>query len=221
MRNKEHAHDYRYFPDPDLPPLVITQELVETIRANMPELPDAKKARLMQDYELSAYDASLLVLETETAAYFEEGLKSLQPLNAKTAKLLANWLIGEVFAALNRESKTLEECPISPAHLARLINQIQLGVISGKIAKEVFSLMWESGDEAAVLIEKHGLKQVSDDRAILVIIDKILSEHPDKVAEYQAGKDKLFGFFVGLVMKNMGGKANPEVVNKLLKDKLT
>lgn len=220
MRSKEHAHDYRYFPDPDLPPLVITADMVETIRMAMPELPDAKKARLMQDYELSPYDASLLVMETETATYFEEALKFLKTLNTKTAKLLANWLLGEVFGALNRENKTIEDCPVSAAHLAGLINQIQAGVISGKIAKEVFTLMWESGEEAAALIEEHGLKQVSDDGPILLIIDKVLAENSDKVAEYQAGKDKLFGFFVGLVMKNMAGKANPELVNKLLKQRL-
>lgn len=220
MRSKEHAHDYRYFPDPDLPPLVITADMVETIRMAMPELPDAKKARLMQDYELSPYDASLLVMERETATYFEEALKFLKPLNTKTAKLLVNWLLGELFGALNRENKTIEECPVSAAHLAGLINEIQAGVISGKIAKEVFTLMWESGDEAAALIEEHGLKQVSDDGPILIIIDKVLAENPDKVAEYQAGKDKLFGFFVGLVMKNMAGKANPELVNKLLKERL-
>jgi aspartyl-tRNA(Asn)/glutamyl-tRNA(Gln) amidotransferase subunit B len=220
MRSKEHAHDYRYFPDPDLPPLVITAEMVEDIRKAMPELPDAKKARLMRDYELPAYDASLLVMETETATYFEEALKFLKPLTPKTAKLLVNWLLGEVFGALNRESKTIETSPVSPAHLAGLMNQISEGVISGKIAKEVFLLMWESGEEPAALIEKHGLKQVSDDGPILLVIDKILAENPDKVAEYQGGKDKLFGFFVGLVMKNMAGKANPELVNKLLKERL-
>lgn len=220
MRSKEHAHDYRYFPDPDLPPLVITADMVESIRNTMPELPDAKKARLMQDYELTAYDASLLVIEAETATYFEEALKFLKSLTPKSAKLLANWLIGEVFGALNRDNKTIEECPVSAAYLAGLINQIQEGVISGKIAKEVFTLMWESGEEAASLIEKHGLKQVSDDGPILLIIDKILTENPDKVVEYQSGKEKLFGFFVGLVMKNMGGKANPELVNKLLKERL-
>lgn len=220
MRSKEHAHDYRYFPDPDLPPLVITAEMVESIRQAMPELPDAKKARLMQEYELPAYDASLLVMESETAAYFEEALKHLGTLTPKTAKLVANWLIGEVFAALNRENKTIEDCPLPPAQLAELINQIQEGVISGKIAKEVFTMMWESGEDAATLIEKHGLKQVSDDGPILQVIDKIIEEHPDKVAEYQGGKEKLFGFFVGLVMKNMGGKANPELVNNLLKQRL-
>ncbi len=220
MRSKEHAHDYRYFPDPDLPPLVIDKAWVEAIRKSMPELPDAKKARLMKDYELTAYDASVLVRETETAAYFEEALKSLKPSNTKSAKLLANWLIGEVFGALNREDKTLSESPVSATHLAGLVNQIQDGVISGKIAKEVFSLMWETGKDASSLIEEHGLKQVSDDGPILVVIDKILAAHSDKVVEYQSGKDKLFGFFVGQVMKEMAGKANPDLVNKLLKEKL-
>jgi aspartyl-tRNA(Asn)/glutamyl-tRNA(Gln) amidotransferase subunit B len=186
----------------------------------MPELPDAKKARLMKDYELTSYDASLLVLESETAVYFEEALKCLKPLTPKTAKLLANWLLGEMFAALNRENKTLEDCPVPPAHLAGLMNQIQDGVISGKIAKEVFTLMWQSGQDAPTLIEQHGLKQVSDDGPILATIDKVLAENGDKVAEYQSGKEKLFGFFVGLIMKNMQGKANPELVNKLLKEKL-
>lgn len=220
MRSKEHAHDYRYFPDPDLPPLVIPLEMVEEIRRTMPELPDAKKARFMRNYELSAYDASLLVMEGDTATYFEEGLKFLKPLTQKTVKLLANWLLGEVFGALNRDNKTIETSPISPAHLAGLINQLQAGVISGKIAKEVFILMWESGQEADQLIEQHGLKQVSDDGAILLIIDNILAENADKVAEYQAGKEKLFGFFVGQIMKIMAGKANPELVNRLLKERL-
>ncbi len=220
MRSKEHAHDYRYFPDPDLPPLMLDAAWVEEIRRSLPELPDATKERLMKDYELSPYDASLLISEKETVIYFEEGLKSLKPLNAKTAKLLANWLVGDLFGALNREGKTIEDCPVSPAHLASLINQIQEGIISGKIAKEVFTLMWESGKDAPSLIEEHGLKQVSDDGAILVIIDKILEENMGMVEEYKSGKEKLFGFFVGQVMKAMAGKANPELVNKLLKEKL-
>lgn len=220
MRSKEHAHDYRYFPDPDLPPLVLDAKWVEDIRRNLPELPDAKKARLMKDYELPLYDASVLVSEMETAAYFEEALKSLKPLQAKTAKLLTNWLMGEVFGALNRDNKTIENCPVSPAHLAGLINQIQEGVISGKIAKEVFLLMWETGRDAASLIEEHGLKQVSDDGAILKVVDKVLEDNPKMVEDYKSGKDKLFGFFVGQVMKAMAGKANPELVNQLLKQKL-
>lgn len=220
MRSKEHAHDYRYFPDPDLPPLVLDAKWVEDIRRNLPELPDAKKARLMKDYELPPYDASVLVSEMETAAYFEEALKSLKPLQAKTAKLLTNWLMGEVFGALNRDNKSIETCPVTPAHLAGLVNQIQEGVISGKIAKEVFLLMWETGRDAASLIEEHGLKQVSDDGAILKVVDKVLEDNPKMVEDYKSGKDKLFGFFVGQVMKAMAGKANPELVNQLLKQKL-
>ncbi len=220
MRSKEHAHDYRYFPDPDLPPLILDKAWVEELRKNLPELPDAKKSRFMQDYELSAYDASVLVAEMETASYFEEALKFLKPLNPKAAKLLANWLIGEVFGALNREDKTIEACPVTPPHLSGLINQIQEGIISGKIAKEVFSLMWESEKDAKTLIEEHGLKQVSDDSAILAVIDRVLSKNVTMVQEYKSGKDKLFGFFVGQVMKDMAGKANPELVNKLLKEKL-
>lgn len=220
MRSKEHAHDYRYFPDPDLPPLVLDAKWVEDIRKSLPELPDAKKARLMKDYELPPYDASVLVSEMETAAYFEEALKSLKPLQAKTAKLLTNWLMGEVFGALNRDNKTIETCPVSPADLAGLINQIQESVISGKIAKEVFLLMWKTGHDAASLIEEHGLKQVSDDGAILKIVDQVLEENPKMVEDYKSGKDKLFGFFVGQVMKAMAGKANPELVNQLLKQKL-
>jgi len=220
MRGKEHAHDYRYFPDPDLPPLVVDATWVEKIRSQMPELPDAKKTRFMKEYELPAYDASVLVGETETATYFETGLKSLDPLTAKTAKLFSNWLIVELFGALNREGKTIDQSPVTPSLLAGLINQIQAGVISGKIAKEVFSLMWESGKDATSLIEEHGLKQVSDDGAILATIDKVLSENPSMVDEYKSGKDKLFGFFVGQVMKAMAGKANPELVNQLLKEKL-
>lgn len=220
MRSKEHAHDYRYFPDPDLPPLVLDATWVEEIRRTLPELPDAKKARLMKDYELPAYDASVLVSEMEIAAYFEEALKSLKPLTPKTVKLLANWLIGEVFGALNRENQTIETCPVLPVQLADLMNQIQEGIISGKIAKEVFILMWETGKDALTLIEEHGLKQVSDDSAILAVIDKVLAEHHNMVEEYKSGKEKLFGFFVGQVMKTMGGKANPELVNRLLKQKL-
>jgi aspartyl-tRNA(Asn)/glutamyl-tRNA(Gln) amidotransferase subunit B len=220
MRSKEHAHDYRYFPDPDLPPLVLDAAWVEGIRKTMPELPDAKKARLMKDYELPAYDASIIVAETETAVYFEAAVKALKSRDSKNVKLLTNWLIGDLFGALNREDKTLDTCPISEAHLAGLIDQIVEGVISGKIAKDVFARMWETGKDAASLIEEHGLKQVSDEGAILSIVDKILDENPKMVEDYKSGKDKLFGFFVGQVMKATEGKASPEVVNKLLKEKL-
>lgn len=220
MRTKEHAHDYRYFPDPDLPPLILDEDWIEEIRSGLPELPDAKKTRLMEAYHLSPYDAAILVSETELAAYYEEALQFLDPLSPKGAKLVANWLLGEVFASLNRESKPLEACPLSPKDLTGLVMEIQKGVISGKIAKDVFSLMWKTGKSAAVLIGENNLHQVSDDGAILSIIDKVLSENEDMVLQYKQGKDKLFGFFVGQVMKAMAGKANPELVNKLLKEKL-
>ncbi len=221
MRSKEHEHDYRYFPDPDLPPLVLEAAWVEAIRKTLPELPDAKKARFMQDYELSTYDASVLVSEGETASYFEEALTHLDPLTPKAAKLLANWLIGEVFGALNRENKSLEDCLVPPAHLAGLVTEIQKGVISGKIAKEVFTLMWETGKDAPSLVAEHGLHQVSDESAIIAIIETVLLEHPAMVDDYKSGKEKLFGFFVGQVMKAMAGKANPERVNTLLKQRLS
>ncbi|MDI9637556.1 hypothetical protein QM565_17620 [Geitlerinema splendidum] len=179
-----------------------------------------KKTRLMKEYELPAYDASIIVAETETAAYFEAAVKALKSRDSKAVKLLANWLIGDLFGALNREDKTLDTCPISEAHLAGLVDQIVEGVISGKIAKDVFVRMWETGKDAGSLIEEHGLKQVSDEGAILSIVDKILDENPKMVEEYKSGKDKLFGFFVGQVMKATEGKASPEVVNKLLKEKL-
>jgi len=222
MRSKEHAHDYRYFPDPDLPPLVIEAAWVEKIRSAMPELPDAKKARFMQAYDLPSYDAALLVAETETATYFEETLRALPAgtVDKGAVKMVANWIVGELFAALNREDKTLATCPIAPIHLAGLMTQILTGVISGKIAKEVFAYMWETGRDAGSLIEEHGLKQVSDDGAIEAIIADVLTEHEEMVRDYLNGKDKLFGFFVGQVMKAMAGKANPDLVNKLLKQKL-
>ncbi len=220
MRSKEHAHDYRYFPDPDLPPLVLEKAWVETLRTNLPELPDAKKDRLMEEYELPLYDAALLVTETEIASYYEETLQALEAVTPKGAKLVANWLLGEVFGALNRDGKTLEDCPITPGALAGLVMEIQKDVISGKIAKDVFSMMWETGKSAPALIAEHGLQQVSDDGAIIPIIDKVLADNPQMVEEYRQGKDKLFGFFVGQVMKIMAGKANPELVNKLLRERL-
>lgn len=220
MRGKEHAHDYRYFPDPDLPPLVLDAAWVEEIRKSLSELPDAKKARYIAEYQLTAYDASVLVSEKETAAYFEEGLKHLKPVDGKTAKLLANWIIGELFAALNRENKMLATCLVSAKNLAGLVNAIQDGTISGKMAKDIFALMWETGKDAPTIIDEHGFQQVSDDGAILEVIDKVLNENPRMVEDYHGGKEKLFGFFVGQVMKVMQGKANPGLVNKLLQEKL-
>lgn len=221
MRSKENAHDYRYFPDPDLPALVITQDLVNRLRAELPELPDQKKERFIQDLGLSPYDASVLISEGEKASFFESGLESLAPRNPKTAKLLANWLIGDVFGALNRDGLAISDVKVSPEALAKLVNLISAGTISGKIAKDVFADMWSSGQSPEIIVREKGLEQVSDDGAILAVIDEILGANPDKVEQYKGGKDKLFGFFVGQVMKKMQGKGNPGLINELLKKRLS
>jgi len=215
MRSKEEAHDYRYFPDPDLLPLVLEDALIEEIRATLPELPDEKKHRFMNDYGLSAYDASVLIAEQSRAAYFETVAKG------NDAKLAANWVINELLGALNKASKGLEASPIAAPQLGGLIALIADNTISGKIAKDVFAAMFETGKDAAAIVEEKGLKQVTDSGAIEKIIDEVIAENPDNVASFQSGKDKLFGFFVGQVMKKSGGKANPALVNDLLKQKLS
>ena len=219
MRSKEEAHDYRYFPDPDLPPLRLKQAMVDSIRASLPELPDAKKARFMQAFTLSSYDASLLSEERETANYFEQAVAACED-PSKSAKIVANWMTGELFAALNRDNLPLKDSKISPNSLAGLINLIQNGTISGKIAKEVFLDMWEAGQDAQQIVKDKGLEQVSDVSAIAAQIDEILAQNQDKVEQYRSGKDRLFGFFVGQVMKATSGKANPKVVNDALREKL-
>jgi aspartyl-tRNA(Asn)/glutamyl-tRNA(Gln) amidotransferase subunit B len=215
MRSKEDAHDYRYFPDPDLLPLILKQDYVDAIRLSLPELPDQKKKRYMSEFGLSAYDASVLVAEKATADYFEALVKL-----ASDAKLAANWMTAELFARLNKAGVEIEQSPIAPEKLAGLIKLISDNTISGKIAKDVFDIMWESGQDAAAIVEERGLKQVTDTGAIAAVIDQVMAENADKVAEYRSGKDKLFGFFVGQVMKLSGGKANPGAVNDLLKQKL-
>ena len=214
MRSKEDAHDYRYFPDPDLLPLNLEAAWVEDLRKNLPELPDALRARLMEQYGLSAYDASLISEDRNTAAYYEKAAAG------QDAKLVANWMVVELFGALNKMGITLEESPVKAEQLGQLVGRISDGTISGRIAKDVFALMLESGKDADAIIEEQGFQQVSDSGAIEEMIDKVLTENADKVAEYQGGKDKLFGFFVGQVMKASQGQANPAVVNDLLKKKL-
>jgi aspartyl-tRNA(Asn)/glutamyl-tRNA(Gln) amidotransferase subunit B len=231
MRSKEDAQDYRYFPDPDLPPLVILQDQVERIRSQMPELPDAKKHRLVESLGLPSYDAGVIVSERETANYFEEVLaciptfKNAQKDNKvdaihSAAKLAANWLTGDFFAALNRSNLEISQSPISPSYLAELVELIATDVISGRIAKDVFIEMWDTKQTAKTIVESKGLQQITDMGAVEAAIDNALNEHQDKVAEYRSGKDKLFGFFVGQVMKVTGGKANPALVNELLLKKL-
>ena len=214
MRSKEDAHDYRYFPDPDLLPLVLTQEYVDAIRATLPELPDAKKQRYMSQFGLSSYDAAVLTSEKEISAYFEAAAKG------RDAKLTANWVTAELFASLNKQGVTISESPIAPEALGELIGLIEDNTISGKIAKTVFEKMCESGKPAKQIVDEEGLVQVTDTGAIEKAIDDVLAANPDKLAEYKSGKDKLFGFFVGQTMKATGGKANPAMLNELLKKKL-
>jgi len=228
MRAKEDAHDYRYFPDPDLPPLLIDPAEIEAIRASLPELPDAKKNRFMETFGLKRYDAAVLTADADTATYFEEALAHLKLGNShsldengkKVVKLLANWMIVELFGLLNKDGKDLSDSSISPQALGELVTLIHKEVISGRIAKDVFVEMWKSGKSPQAIVQEKGLEQISDTSAIDSIIDKVLVDNPKMVDEYKSGKDKLFGFFVGQVMKAMQGKANPQVVNDILKKKL-
>ena len=215
MRSKEDAHDYRYFPDPDLLPLVITQAFVDAIKADLPELPDEKKQRYTDVMGLSAYDASVLSADKASAEYFEAVANDNDP------KLAANWMTSELFGRLNKESKDITDSPVSSEQLSGLIKLIADNTISGKIAKTVLDKMFESGKDAATIVEEEGLKQVTDTGAIEKIVDEVIAANPDKVEEYKGGKEKLFGFFVGQVMKASGGKANPAAVNEILKAKLS
>jgi aspartyl-tRNA(Asn)/glutamyl-tRNA(Gln) amidotransferase subunit B len=214
MRSKEDAHDYRYFPDPDLLPLVLDESWVEALRAGLPELPDAKRARFMRDYGLSAYDSGVLVAETETAAYFEAVAAG------RDAKQAANWIIGDLFAALNRTGRGIDDSPVSAAHLGCLLDLLADNTINGRIAKEVFEAMVETGEDPAAIVDARGLRQVVDTGAIDAAVEKVLAANADKLAEYRSGKEKLFGFFVGQVMKTMQGKGNPALVNEALKQRL-
>ena len=215
MRSKEHAHDYRYFPDPDLLPLVLDRKWIEEVRANLPELPDAKKARFVADYKLTPYDAGVLVAEKENAEFFEVVARG-----RKDPKLAANWVIVELFGALNRLGRDIATSPVSAKQLAGLLDLIENDTISGRIAKDVFGFMVETGKDAAAIVEERGLRQVTDTGAIETAIDKVIAENAAKVAEYRGGKQALFGWFVGQVMKSTGGKANPAAVNELLRKKL-
>jgi aspartyl-tRNA(Asn)/glutamyl-tRNA(Gln) amidotransferase subunit B len=216
MRSKEDAHDYRYFPDPDLLPLEISSEWIEQVRGTLPELPQAKQSRYVNDLGLSAYDASILTSSREMADYFEDALSAVPT----QAKICANWIIGEVSAQLNRDGLDMAQCPITAQQLGGMLMRIADGTISNSGAKEVFRTMWAEGGEADAIIEAKGLKQVSDSGAIEALVDEIIAGNVDKVAEYRSGKDKLFGFFVGLAMKASKGKANPAQLNDILKKKL-
>ena len=224
MRSKEDAHDYRYFPDPDLLPIELSEEFVEEARASLPELPDAKRHRYERELGLSAYNAAVLTAEAETARWFEallaESAKKQSKPEADVAKAASNWLISDLFGGLNKVGVSLEESPISAAQGAELLALVADGTLSGPLAKQVFEIMFETGDDPEKIVEEKGLKQTSDTGEIEKVIAEVLEANADKVEEYKAGKDKLFGFFIGQTMKAMGGKANPKVVNELLRKAL-
>jgi aspartyl-tRNA(Asn)/glutamyl-tRNA(Gln) amidotransferase subunit B len=213
MRSKEEANDYRYFPDPDLLPLVLEEAFVEGVREELPELPDAKAERFAREHGLSAYDAGVLTASRELAAYYEAVVTGL----GGEPKLAANWVMGELSGFLNRDGLEVGASRIGAAALAGLLRRIQDGTISGKIAKDVFEAMWDGGQDADALIEAKGLRQITDTGEIEKKIREVLAANPGQLADYRAGKEKLFGFFVGQVMKATGGKANPAQLNELLK----
>lgn len=217
MRAKEEANDYRYFPDPDLLPLEIDEAFIESVRASLPELPDAKKQRFMHAFGLSAYDAGVLTASREMSDYFESVVGAV----GGEAKLCANWVMGDLSAALNRDGKEITESPVNAAMLAGMLKRILDNTISGKIAKDVFEAMWAGEGDADAVVERKGLKQITDTGAIDTIIDQVIAANPAQVEQYRAGKDKLIGFFVGQVMKLSKGKANPAQVNELLLNKLS
>lgn len=217
MRSKEDAHDYRYFPDPDLLPVIIPQEWIDQLREKLPELPENKRIRYIQDFGLSAYDANILTAARELADYFDQAVKFLP----EHSKLCANWIMGDVSARLNKEGLEIAQCPISPAQLAGLLLRITDSTISGKIAKDIFDSMWQgNGDSADTIIDARNLRQVSDDSEIEKWVDDAIAANPQQVADYQAGKEKAFNSLVGQVMKTSKGKANPAQVNAILKKRL-
>lgn len=216
MRSKEDAHDYRYFPDPDLLPLAIDHEWIEQVRGTLPELPLSKQTRYVTDLGLSVYDADTLTSSREMADFFEATLNEVP----REAKLCANWLMGDVSASLNREDRDITQCPISPAQLGGMLKRIADGTISNAAAKEVFKILWNEGGTPDTIIETKGLKQMSDVGAMEAMVDEIIAANPAQVAEYRNGKEKVFGFFVGLAMKASKGKANPAQMNEILKRKL-
>ena len=216
MRSKEAANDYRYFPDPDLLPVLLEPAFVEAVRATLPELPDDKAARFVRDHGLSDYDAGVLTASRELAAFYEDVLRRV----GSDPKLCANWVMGDFSAFLNRDNLEVGAAKVDAVHLAGLVLRIVDATISGKIAKEIFEAMWESGASADAVIEQQGLRQITDTGAIEAAIDEVMARNPGQLADYRSGKDKLFGFFVGQVMKATGGKANPAQLNELLKAKL-
>jgi aspartyl-tRNA(Asn)/glutamyl-tRNA(Gln) amidotransferase subunit B len=215
MRSKEEAHDYRYFPEPDLVPLEVTSEWIEDVRGLLPELPEQKMNRFVQQYGLPEYDAEILTSSRALADFFESSVKAYPG-----PKVVSNWIMGDLLRELKQEGKEVEDCRLQPAELSRMLQMLDDGVISGKIAKTVFEEMYRSGKGAEAIVQEQGLVQVTDVDAIRAMIQKIMAEHPKELAGYRSGKEKLLGFFVGQVMKDSAGKASPALVNDLLREML-
>ena len=224
MRSKEEAHDYRYFPDPDLPPMVLEESFIDAVRATLPELPEAKYTRFVDSYKLSAEDAAQLTATRPIADYYEQVVQTTQPSThtstQSNAKLAANWIIGELFAALNNDDLSVEQSPVTAAQLAGLLDRVNDNTLSGKTAKQVFAALWHQEGEVDAIIESKGLKQITDSGEIETIVDEVLARCTEQVQQYKSGNEKVFGFLVGQVMQASKGKANPEQVNQLLKKKL-
>jgi aspartyl-tRNA(Asn)/glutamyl-tRNA(Gln) amidotransferase subunit B len=214
MRSKEESHDYRYFPDPDLLPVHLSEEFIEEIRSGLPELPDEKRQRFINDLGLSSYDADVLIAERGIAEYFEEAAKG------RDAKAVSSWITGDLFGQLNKEGVEIKNCPISAFQLGSLVELISDGTISARTGREVFFEMWSSGKDPRVVVEEKGLKQVSDTGALEIIIDQVIAEGTNQVGQYKSGNEKILGWFVGQVMKKTDGQANPKIVNELLRQKL-
>ncbi len=217
LRSKEDAPDYRYFPDPDLLPVVLTDDYVQKVKESLPELPDAKKERFMATYGLPAYDATVLVDDLDVSAYFEEAVALTK---SNSGRLVSNYLTGDLFALLNKNGKTILESPVSPAHLAELVDLVEEEVISGRIAKDVFVEMWDHSKSPKSIVESKGLRQITDTKELAKMVETVLETNPKMLEDYKSGKEQLFGFFVGQVMKLTGGKANPALINEILKQKL-
>lgn len=216
MRSKEEAHDYRYFPDPDLPPMVLTDEYIERVRATLPELPEAKRARFQQDYALSDTDADLLTADRAVANYFEALVGATQ----SESKVAANWMIGELFASLNKTDLDIQNSPVTSQQLAALLDRLHDNTLSGKTAKQVFAALWDGEGQVDEIIEAKGLKQITDTGAIEAIVDEVIASCPDQVAQFREGNDKVIGYLVGQVMQRSQGKANPQMANQLLTEKM-
>jgi aspartyl-tRNA(Asn)/glutamyl-tRNA(Gln) amidotransferase subunit B len=215
MRSKEYANDYRYFPEPDLLPITLQKDFIESVINDMPEMPNEKKERFVSKFSLSNYDADLLAADKDIANYFEEVVKI-----SDSPKLSTNWIMGELSALLNNENLNIKDSKVSSDKLGQLILRIEDGTISGKIAKDIFEKMWISGKEVDEIIKDEGLEQVTDDKQIEAMIDEVIKSNPEQLEQYRSGKDRLFGFFVGQVMQASKGKANPKQVNDILKSKL-